>query len=61
MIAILLSEPDVMMVSVGSHRVRSMYRFQPYVIVVTAFKNGCRDTFARITAPNIKIVSTDTG
>ncbi|KAI0226643.1 Doublecortin domain-containing protein 1 [Lamellibrachia satsuma] len=42
--------------SVGIHRVRSMYRYQPYVIVVTAFRNGCRDVFARITAPNIKIL-----
>ena len=35
---------------------RSLYRYQPLTIVVTAFRNGTRDVFARITAPNMKIV-----
>ena len=41
----------------GPRKVRSMYKRQPHVIVVIAYKNGSRDTFAHIAAPNIKMVS----
>lgn len=40
----------------GGKRVRSLYKRQPRVIVVTAFKNGDREVVAKVAAPTIKIV-----
>ncbi|ELU06637.1 hypothetical protein CAPTEDRAFT_220130 [Capitella teleta] len=40
----------------GGKRVRSLYKRQPRVIVVTAFKNGDREVVAKVAAPTIKIL-----
>ena len=41
----------------GRFRGKPLYKRQPYTIVVLAFKNGCRDAFAKLAAPSIKVVS----
>ena len=38
-------------------KVRSLYKKQPQTIVATAFKNGSREIFHRIAAPNLKMVN----
>jgi len=37
-------------------KVRSVYKRQPNILVVTAFKNGSREQSARVAAPNLQLV-----
>ncbi|KAH3884069.1 hypothetical protein DPMN_008041 [Dreissena polymorpha] len=37
-------------------RIKSQYRKQPHTIRVTAFRNGSREPFVRLAAPNIKML-----
>ncbi|KAL5017762.1 hypothetical protein ScPMuIL_005155, partial [Solemya velum] len=37
-------------------RVRALYKKQPHTIRVTAFRNGTRDVFQRVAAPNMKML-----
>ena len=37
-------------------KIKSLYKKQPQTIVATAFKNGSREIFHRIAAPNLKMV-----
>ena len=43
--------------SIGGRRGKALFKRQPHTIVVTAFRNGSRDTFVKVAAPTIKIVS----
>lgn len=46
-----------MMVAVSyTKKARSLYRQKALTVVVTAYKNGSRDIFARIAASNLKMV-----
>jgi len=38
-------------------KVRSVYKRQPNILVVTAFKNGSHEQSARVTAPNLQLVT----
>ncbi|XP_052801857.1 doublecortin domain-containing protein 1-like [Mya arenaria] len=40
----------------GGRKIKSQYKKQPHTIRVTAFKNGTREPFLRIAAPNIKML-----
>ncbi len=42
---------------IAARKTRALYKKQPQTIVVTAFKNGSRDVFARIAAPTMKMVN----
>lgn len=37
-------------------KTKPLYKRQPHTIVAVAFRNGTRDSFARIAAPNIKVL-----
>ena len=41
-------------------RYKPLYKRQPSIIIVVVFKNGSRDVFCKLAAPNIKIVSYQT-
>ena len=38
-------------------RYKPLYKRQPSIIIAVVFKNGSRDVFCKLAAPNIKIVS----
>ncbi|XP_064634273.1 doublecortin domain-containing protein 1-like isoform X2 [Lineus longissimus] len=39
-----------------SRKIKSLYKRQPETIVVTAFKNGSRDTFCKVAASSLKLL-----
>ena len=47
---------DCILLDGFGRKIKSLYKKQPQTIVVTAFKNGSREIFHRIAAPNLKMV-----